>query len=590
MEQPGAAKGCHPELVKWLLEHFYVCEGWSIPRGLIYQFYLEYCNHNRLTPINAATFGKLVRSVFSDLRTRRLGTRGCARYHYEGIRVRPHSHLYGRYSSLMTNKQFESLDFSSLERESFFTVNNKCRKTEKNSGSTCELTRFTSWEQELEKKYSTQMFAVVADLYYNHCQEILQHIRSNELDKVRSLLLLFWESFTYNAIATSFPDICQLFCSYDAQLYKMIEEILLRDFLGDFSVQHLQSARYFAKKFKSWLIEALEGIPLLLQSMKMRAANMFVNRLRRRTCICNLAKSMHIVLNNHRMISTLRTDLRAIISQGLLNIPSKSTKTFNCSLEEIGCSFEWKSTCGLTLRLEESHPRLQGTTNDDDDDDDDEAGFDSLLALLDTAADIRAYFQCVSTLVHLFVFQPSNFRGEEFTQLAANFQLRWNYFLSAISRALTLSNAESFGSWHLVNLLISEYLTHVLQSYMEEEMEKSVSESMDQLPRDTIQEPDLETVLKKYSVPSESLNVKSEQTGDKDLNLQNITIKPLGFKVDTLTGNKLIQVLVEDEPSKSTLKLNLSLGKKAVVTLKNGQTFEIHTSKMQQHVAGDVQT
>ncbi|XP_078400948.1 DNA-binding protein RFX8-like [Cetorhinus maximus] len=404
-----------------------------------------------------------------------------------------------------------------------------------------------------------QLFTVVADSYYNHCQEILQHIRSNQLDKVRNLLSLFWESFTYDAINTSFPDICQLFCSYDAQLYKIIEEILLRDFLGDFSVQHLQSARYFAKKFKSWLIDALEGTPLLLQSLKMRAANMFVNRLRRRTCICNLAKSMHIVLNNHRMVSTLRTDLRAIISQGLLNIPSKSTKTLNCSLEEVGCSFEWKC-------------------------------FDSLLALLDTAADIRAYFQCVSTLVHLFVFQPSNFRGEEFTQLAANFQLRWNYFLSAISRALTLSNAESFGSWHLVNLLISEYLTHVLQSYMEEEMEKSVPESMDQLSHDTIQEPDLESVLKKYSVPSDSLNVKSEQTGDKDLNLQNITIKPLGFKVDTLTGNKLIQVLVEDEPSKSTLKLNLSLGKKAVVTLKNGQTFEIHTSRMQQYVAGDVQT
>ncbi|XP_038675048.1 DNA-binding protein RFX8-like isoform X1 [Scyliorhinus canicula] len=559
MEQWSQAKGCNPELVKWLLEHFYVCEGWSIPRGLIYQFYLEYCNHNRLNPINAATFGKLVRSVFSDLRTRRLGTRGCGRYHYEGIRVRPHSHLYGRYSSLMTNKQFESLDFSSLEGESFFTVNNKCRKAESSCGSTCELTRFTTWEQELEKKYSTQMFSVVADSYYNHCQEILQHIRSNQLDKVKNLLTLFWESFTYDAINTSFPDICQLFCSYDAQLYKIIEEILLRDFRGDFSVQHLQSARYFAKRFKSWLTDALEGTPLLLQSLKMRAANMFVNRLRRRTCICNLAKSMHIVLNNHRMVSTLRSDLRAIISQGLLNIPSKSTRMLNCSLEEIGCSFEWKC-------------------------------FDSLLALLDTAADIRAYFQCVSTLVHLFVFQPSNFRGEEFTQLAANFQLRWNYFLSAISRALTLSNAESFGSWHLVNLLISEYLTHVLQSYMEEEMEKSLPESMDQLSHDAIQEPDLDSVLKKYSVPSESLNVKSEQTGDKDLNLQNITIKPLGFKVDTLTGNKLIQVLVEDEPSKSTLKLNLSLGKKAVVTLKNGQTFEIHTSRMQQHVAGDVQT
>ncbi|XP_072332012.1 DNA-binding protein RFX8-like [Scyliorhinus torazame] len=470
-------------------------------------------------------------------------------------------------------------------------------------------------------------------------------------------------------------------------MWPIVEEILLRDFLGDFSVQHLQSARYFAKKFKSWLTDALEGTPLLLQSLKMRAANMFVNRLRRRTCICNLAKSMHIVLNNHRMVSTLRSDLRAIISQGLLNIPSKSTRMLNCSLEEISCSFEWKSRerkqlsqlgwellvledereniflgiarrkdipwkgkeleVVMALGAEKAFDCVQWSyffavlerfgigpkfvawvkllyknsmasvrTNEMNSGQSEklarafaqagsevrnsggqikyseitDLGFDSLLALLDTAADIRAYFQCVSTLVHLFVFQPSNFRGEEFIQLAANFQLRWNYFLSAISRALTLSNAESFGSWHLVNLLISEYLTHVLQSYMEEEMEKSLPESMDQLSHDAIQEPDLDSVLKKYSVPSEPLNVKSEQTGDKDLNLQNITIKPLGFKVDTLTGNKLIQVLVEDEPSKSTLKLNLSLGKKAVVTLKNGQTFEIHTSRMQQHVAGDVQT
>ncbi|XP_055493543.1 DNA-binding protein RFX8-like [Leucoraja erinacea] len=375
---------------------------------------------------------------------------------------------------------------------------------------------------------------------------------------VRSVLSLFWESFIFDIINISFPDVWQLFCSYDTQLYKMIEEILLRDFLGDFSVQHLQNARSFAKKFKSWLGDALEGTPLLLQSLKMRAANMFVNRLRRRTCICNLAKSMHTVLNNHRMVSTLKADLRAVISQGLLNIPNKSTEAFGHSLEEEGNSFEWKC-------------------------------FDSLLALLDSAADIRAYFQCVSTLVHHFVFQPSIFKEEEFTQLAANFQLRWNYFFSAISRALTLSNAESFGSWHLVNLLISEYLTHVLQSYMEEEMEKSVPEGIDQPSHGAIQDPDLESVLKTIAAPSESLHVKPEQISDKDLNLQGINIKPLGLQIDTLTGNKIIQVLVEDEPSKSTLKLNLSLGKKAVVALKNGQTFEIHTSMMPQQVASDMQ-
>ncbi|XP_042190346.1 DNA-binding protein RFX8 [Callorhinchus milii] len=520
----------------------------------MYQFYLEYCNHSTSNPINAATFGKLVRSVFSDLRTRRLGTRGCARYHYEGIRVRRHSPLYGRYSSLMTNKQFESLDFSSLEEGSFFSAGNKYEKAESPRNAICEFTRFTSWEQELGKKYSTQMFTMVADVYYKHCQDILQHIRSNRFDKIKGLLALFWKSLPYDVINTiSLPDICHLFCCYDTQLYKMIEEVLLRDFLADFSVQHLQSARSFAKKFKSWLVDALEGTPLLLQTFKMRAVSMFVNRLRRRTCICNLAKSMHVVLNNRRMVSTLKADLNSMLTQGLLDIPSKPKQSVSCPLDEIGNSL------------------------------------DSLLMLLDTAADIRAYFHCVSTLVHDFVFQPSNFRGEEFIQLAANFQLRWNYFLSAISRALTLSNAESFGSWHLVNLLISEYLTHVLQSYMEEEMDKPAQEGTEQLPHEIVQEPDFETVLDTYSAPSESPNINSDQFSDQDLNLQNITIKPLGFEVDALTGNKVIQVLVEDEATKSVLKLSLPIGKKAVVTLKNGQMFEIHTSKMQQNITGDMQ-
>lgn len=43
--------------------------------------------------VNAASFGKLIRSVFTGLRTRRLGTRGNSKYHYYGIRVKPGSSL-----------------------------------------------------------------------------------------------------------------------------------------------------------------------------------------------------------------------------------------------------------------------------------------------------------------------------------------------------------------------------------------------------------------------------------------------------------------------------------------------------------------
>jgi hypothetical protein len=43
--------------------------------------------------VNAASFGKLIRSVFLGLRTRRLGTRGNSKYHYYGIRIKPSSPL-----------------------------------------------------------------------------------------------------------------------------------------------------------------------------------------------------------------------------------------------------------------------------------------------------------------------------------------------------------------------------------------------------------------------------------------------------------------------------------------------------------------
>lgn len=54
---------------------------------------MRHCKEHNLDAVNAASFGKLIRSVFTGLRTRRLGTRGNSKYHYYGIRVKPGSSL-----------------------------------------------------------------------------------------------------------------------------------------------------------------------------------------------------------------------------------------------------------------------------------------------------------------------------------------------------------------------------------------------------------------------------------------------------------------------------------------------------------------
>ena len=82
-----------PTTIRWLLEHFEPAAGVSLPRATMYQHYCLHCEEHNIDPVNAASFGKLVRSVFVGLRTRRLGTRGNSKYHYYGIRMKLESPL-----------------------------------------------------------------------------------------------------------------------------------------------------------------------------------------------------------------------------------------------------------------------------------------------------------------------------------------------------------------------------------------------------------------------------------------------------------------------------------------------------------------
>ena len=54
----------------------------SVPRNRVYAHYARRCGTERVTPLNPASFGKLVRVIFPGIQTRRLGVRGESKYHY----------------------------------------------------------------------------------------------------------------------------------------------------------------------------------------------------------------------------------------------------------------------------------------------------------------------------------------------------------------------------------------------------------------------------------------------------------------------------------------------------------------------------
>lgn len=60
----------------------------SVPRGRVYANYASRCATERITVLNPASFGKLVRVLFPGLKTRRLGVRGESKYHYVNFQLR----------------------------------------------------------------------------------------------------------------------------------------------------------------------------------------------------------------------------------------------------------------------------------------------------------------------------------------------------------------------------------------------------------------------------------------------------------------------------------------------------------------------
>ena len=71
----------------WLRENFEEQPGQIMRREFLYERYLEFCQLTGREAMNAACVGKVVRTVFQGLSTRRLGRRGGSKYHYVNLQV-----------------------------------------------------------------------------------------------------------------------------------------------------------------------------------------------------------------------------------------------------------------------------------------------------------------------------------------------------------------------------------------------------------------------------------------------------------------------------------------------------------------------
>ncbi|XP_037679949.1 DNA-binding protein RFX2 isoform X4 [Choloepus didactylus] len=458
-----------PATLQWLLDNYETAEGVSLPRSSLYNHYLRHCQEHKLDPVNAASFGKLIRSVFMGLRTRRLGTRGNSKYHYYGIRLKPDSPL----NRLQEDAQYMAMRQQPVHQKPRYRP---AQKTDSLGDSSSNSSLQSTPEQAMaaQSQHHQQYIDVshvfpefpAPDLgsvllqegitlhdvktlqlaYRRHCEATLDVVMNLQFHYIEKLWLSFWSSkASANDSPGSVPSseeepegavipkdklislckcdpILKWMRSCDHILYQALVEILIPDVLRPVPSTLTQAIRNFAKSLEGWLTNAMSDFPQQVIQTKVGVVSAFAQTLRRYTSLNHLAQAARAVLQNSSQISQMLSDLNRV---DFANVQEQASWVCQCEenmVQQLEQDFK------LTLQQQSS--------------------LDQWASWLDNV---------VTQVLKQHAGSPS------FPKAARQFLLKWSFYSSMVIRDLTLRSAASFGSFHLIRLLYDEYMFYLVE-------------------------------------------------------------------------------------------------------------------------------
>ncbi|XP_035508912.1 DNA-binding protein RFX2 [Morone saxatilis] len=445
--------------LQWLLDNYETAEGVSLPRCSLYNHYLRHCQEQKLDPVNAASFGKLIRSVFMGLRTRRLGTRGNSKYHYYGIRVKPDSPL----NRLQEDTQYMAMRQQPVHQKQRSALSTGCHFYPSPSFSVVfmsvhlfllyadtshTLPPFPTPDlgtQPLPERINMNDIKKLQTLYRDHCEATLDVVMNLQFHYIEKLWQTFWYSTPPSSDgSTTIPNSDDdmegvipreklvALCKYepirlwmrscDHILYQALVEILIPDVLRPVPSTLTQAIRNFAKSLEGWLTNAMTNFPQEIIRTKVAVVSAFAQTLRRYTSLNHLAQAARAVLQNTSQINQMLSDLNRV---DFANVQEQAS--WVCQCDE-----------SVVQRLEQDFKvTLQQ-----------QSSLDQWATWLDNV---------VSQVLKPHQGSPS------FPKAARQFLLKWSFYSSMVIRDLTLRSAASFGSFHLIRLLYDEYMFYLVE-------------------------------------------------------------------------------------------------------------------------------
>jgi regulatory factor X 1/2/3 len=464
--------------VKWLLQNFEVANGMSVPRSILYELYVSYCDKNNLKPITAASLGKVISNVFVCLKARRLGKRGNTKYHYDGIHAIPGSEA----SQLLKDKKFAACQQPPQKRYKFLrcpdaSVSGTLNVSNENTNPSVSSHQFNSLPQhphqhlylgdisgavhyfpdiEIPTGYYLSGDCTLEDMiafrliYREHCAAFLDAIANFEFQTVENLWEEFWQSRdnNYGDISdrnnTLFKTKLYILCKcvpvqqfvqrVDYLLHQIVIKVLIPDVLMPIPTPAREAIQNFATGLQSCIKKVMKNYPEEIIYIKSSAASALAQTLRSYTSLNQLAQAANPILQNSSLVYQMLVDLNQIDFRSI-----QEQASLVCQVDD-----------GLVQQLE--------------------VNFKKVLQQQNSIEQWTAWLNGFVSQVLKAYERKSNFAKD-----ARQLFLKWSFCTSMVIRDLALKNAASFGSFFLIRLLLDEYMFYIIEKNVVMETERTLT-------------------------------------------------------------------------------------------------------------------
>ncbi|XP_064809048.1 transcription factor RFX4 isoform X1 [Oncorhynchus masou masou] len=426
-----------PATLQWLEENYEIAEGVCIPRSALYMHYLDFCEKHDTQPVNAASFGKIIRQQFPQLTTRRLGTRGQSKYHYYGIAVKESSQYY----DVMYSKKGAAWVNETGKKE----VTKQTVAYSPRSKLGTLLPDFPNVKDlNLPASLSEEKVSTFIMMYRTHCQRILDTVIRANFDEVQSFLLHFWQGMPPHMLPVlGSSTVVNIVGVCDSILYKAISGVLMPTVLQALPDSLTQVIRKFAKQLDEWLKVALHDLPENLRNIKFELSRRFSQVLKRQTSLNHLCQASRTVIHSADITFQMMEDWRNV---DLNSITKQTLYTMEDTREE---------QRRLIIHLYQEFDRL-----------------------LEEQSPIEGYIEWLDSMVDRCVVKVAGKRPGCLKKVAQQFLLMWSCFGTRVIRDMTLHSAPSFGSFHLIHLMFDDYVLYLLESLHCQERANELMRSM----------------------------------------------------------------------------------------------------------------